>query len=68
MCLRSYLSQELPALAAPMQLCRPFWGVFLCAGVQNHTSKLQTFEAELAGKAKTLERPNVRNILVGLSS
>lgn len=68
MCLRSRSSQELPALAAPMRLCRPFWGVFLCAGVQDHTSKLQTFEAELAGKAKPLESPYVRIIPAGLGS
>lgn len=51
-----------------MRLCRPFWGVFLCAGVQDHTSKLQTFEAELAGKAKPLESPYVRIIPAGLGS
>lgn len=65
---RSHLSQERPGLAALMQLCKPFWDIFLCADVQIHTSKLQAFETELPGKAKTLEYPNAQNIPIGLSS
>lgn len=38
----------------------------LDADIQIHTSKVRTFEAEPPSKAKTLENPNVQNILVGL--